>query len=91
MKRNCYKCINKNYCRLRAISYCEENVREEGCEHYLNIDKQNTILEKALELACEELEVAKDMLNEQCAYDLANTLNTNADYFKAIAKFRSEL
>lgn len=44
------------------------------------------ILEKALELAVQQLDDAKDMLRECGKNDWANTLDTSADYFKARAK-----
>lgn len=43
-------------------------------------------LEKALELAVEELDDAKDMLRDCGKNEWASLLNTSADYFKAKAK-----
>ena len=43
-------------------------------------------LEKALELAVEELEDAKDMLRECNKNEFASLLNTSTDYFKARGK-----
>lgn len=43
-------------------------------------------LEKALELAVEELDDAKDMLRECNKNELASLLNTSVDYFKARGK-----
>lgn len=33
-KANCYNCIHEDVCQLRAFSYCEEEVKEKGCEYY---------------------------------------------------------
>lgn len=49
-------------------------------------EKQLAITEKALELAVEELDDAKDMLRDAGKNDWANTLDTSADYFKTKAK-----
>ena len=43
-------------------------------------------LEKALELAVEELDDAKDMLRECNKNEFASLLNTSVDYFKARGK-----
>ena len=44
------------------------------------------ILEKALELAVEELDDAKDMLRDAGKNDWAGMIDTSVDYFKARAK-----
>ena len=36
-KANCYNCIHKDVCQLRTNSYCEESVKQDGCEHYIPI------------------------------------------------------
>lgn len=33
-KANCKTCIHEDICQLRTFSYCEEEVKEKGCEHY---------------------------------------------------------
>lgn len=33
-KANCKTCIHEEICQLRTFSYCEEEVKEKGCEHY---------------------------------------------------------
>lgn len=33
-KANCHNCIHEEICQLRTFSYCEEEVKEKGCEHY---------------------------------------------------------
>lgn len=50
------------------------------------LKEQLIVSEKALELACNELDDAKDMLRECGKTDWAGTLNTSIDYFKARAK-----
>ena len=61
---------------------------ENSSKHWQLMEKDNqiAILEKALEMAVNELEDAKDMLRECGKNDWANTLNTSADYFKTKAK-----
>ena len=53
-KANCYRCIHKDICELRSFSYCEEEVREKGCEYY-----QQEIPEDAIVLTREEYEELK--------------------------------
>lgn len=43
-KSNCYRCIHKNICQLRAFSYCEEEVKEKGCEYYKQEIPQNAVV-----------------------------------------------
>jgi hypothetical protein len=33
-KANCHICVHEDICQLRTFSYCEEEVKEKGCEHY---------------------------------------------------------
>lgn len=49
-------------------------------------DEEIALTEKALELAVEELDDAKDMLRECGKKEWAGLLNTSVDYFKAKSK-----
>ena len=53
-------------------------------------EENETLMLKALSLACEELDDAKDMLREAGKNDWAGVLNVSADYFiqKAEAKLK---
>ena len=50
------------------------------------LKKQLARTEKALELAVEQLDDAKDMLRECGKHDWAGIIDTSADYFKARAE-----
>lgn len=50
------------------------------------LQNQLALTEKALELAVEELDDAKDMLRECGKKEWAGLLNTSVDYFKAKSK-----
>ena len=50
------------------------------------LEKQLAITQKALELAVEQLDDAKDMLRESDKHDWAGMIDTSVDYFKARAK-----
>ena len=41
-KANCYNCIHKGVCHLRTNSYCEESVKEDGCDHYVSITSEES-------------------------------------------------
>lgn len=44
-KANCKTCIHEDICQLRTYSYCEEEVKEKGCEHYqLKLPKGSVVL-----------------------------------------------
>lgn len=51
-----------------------------------DLEAKLTLTEKALELAVEELDDAKDMLRECNKNEFASLLNTSVDYFKARGK-----
>ena len=55
-KSNCYRCNHKEICQLRTFSYCEEEVREKGCEYY-----QQEIPENAVVLTRVEYEKLKSL------------------------------
>ena len=50
------------------------------------LKQQLAITEKALELAVEQLDDAKDMLRECGKHDWAGVIDTSVDYFKARAR-----
>ena len=53
-------------------------------------NKENKKLLKALNLACEQLEMAKDMLRANNLKDLAGMIDTSPDYYKMIGSKEEE-
>ena len=51
-----------------------------------NLQQENAVLKKALELACEHITDAIEMLRSASKYDWAGVLEDNADYFIEQAK-----
>ena len=43
-KSNCYRCNHKEICQLRTFSYCEEEVKENGCEYYQQEIPENAMV-----------------------------------------------
>ena len=74
----------KEFAKRCAVDFCWfiKNQTIADLQHRLEV------AEKALELAVEQLDDAKDMLRECGKNDWASLLNTSADYFKARAKER---
>lgn len=57
---NCYNCIHEDICQLRTYSYCEEKVKEKGCEQYQpKIAKNNVVLTEEQVMAIIEEEYKK--------------------------------
>lgn len=43
-KANCCRCIHKDICELRSFSYCEEEVREKGCDDFRQEIPENAVV-----------------------------------------------
>lgn len=59
---------------------------EYSCELFKNANETIFELLRALEMACDEIDVACDVLCDCHADDFAHTLNTEPDYFRARAR-----
>jgi hypothetical protein len=53
---NCKNCVHEDICQLRTYSYCEEEVKEKGCEHY-----QPKLPEDSVVLSREEYKLLFDI------------------------------
>lgn len=83
--QSCHNGIEE-YKRLREQIAEWERDSNATLNEYRAIKYENKQLNKALELAVQQLDDAKDMLREAGKPDWANTLDASAYYFKARAK-----
>lgn len=59
---------------------------EYSCELFKDANEIISELLRALEMACDEIDVAKDIMSDCHLEDFAYTLNAEPDYFRARAR-----